>query len=127
MKNSLVVKRSIVVGGHKTSVSLEDDFWEALKGNRPRASCNFVRPRWLDRFATRARQSFICFATLRAYITVSGIPLKPTRPPTHPCCGLVHHDLAGEVIGAIPSGLMLVGGIIAAPPHLHTNAAFLKA
>src|SRR5215510_12156351 len=29
---SLVIKRSIVVGGHKTSVSLEDDFWDALKG-----------------------------------------------------------------------------------------------
>jgi predicted DNA-binding ribbon-helix-helix protein len=28
---SPVVKRSIVIGGHKTSVSLEDDFWEALK------------------------------------------------------------------------------------------------
>jgi predicted DNA-binding ribbon-helix-helix protein len=31
MKNSLVVKRSIVVGGHRTSVSLEDDFWKTLK------------------------------------------------------------------------------------------------
>jgi predicted DNA-binding ribbon-helix-helix protein len=31
MKKSLVVKRSIVVGGHKTSVSLEDDFWAALR------------------------------------------------------------------------------------------------
>jgi predicted DNA-binding ribbon-helix-helix protein len=28
---SSVVKRSIVVGGHKTSVSLEDIFWSALK------------------------------------------------------------------------------------------------
>jgi len=28
---SPVVKRSIVVAGHKTSVSLEDDFWKALK------------------------------------------------------------------------------------------------
>jgi len=28
---SAIVKRSIVIGGHKTSVSLEDDFWEALK------------------------------------------------------------------------------------------------
>jgi predicted DNA-binding ribbon-helix-helix protein len=28
---SLVVKRSIVVAGHKTSVSLEDAFWSALK------------------------------------------------------------------------------------------------
>jgi predicted DNA-binding ribbon-helix-helix protein len=30
MKSS-VVKRSIVIGGHKTSVSLEDPFWNDLK------------------------------------------------------------------------------------------------
>ena len=28
---SLVVKRSVVLAGHKTSVSLEDPFWEGLK------------------------------------------------------------------------------------------------
>ena len=28
---SMVVKRSIVVAGHKTSVSLEDAFWSGLK------------------------------------------------------------------------------------------------
>ena len=28
---SLVVKRSIVVGGHKTSVSLEEAFWNGIK------------------------------------------------------------------------------------------------
>jgi predicted DNA-binding ribbon-helix-helix protein len=28
---SSVVKHSIIVAGHKTSVSLEDDFWKALK------------------------------------------------------------------------------------------------
>jgi predicted DNA-binding ribbon-helix-helix protein len=28
---SAVIKRSIVIAGHKTSVSLEDAFWEALK------------------------------------------------------------------------------------------------
>jgi predicted DNA-binding ribbon-helix-helix protein len=28
---SSVVKRSIIVGGHKTSVSLEDDFWAVVK------------------------------------------------------------------------------------------------
>jgi predicted DNA-binding ribbon-helix-helix protein len=28
---SLVAKRSIVVGGHKTSVSLEEAFWKGLK------------------------------------------------------------------------------------------------
>jgi predicted DNA-binding ribbon-helix-helix protein len=31
MEKSQVAKRSIVVGGHKTSVSLEDPFWKALK------------------------------------------------------------------------------------------------
>jgi predicted DNA-binding ribbon-helix-helix protein len=29
--NSPVVKRSIVIAGHKTSVSLEDAFWQELK------------------------------------------------------------------------------------------------
>ena len=28
---STVIKRSIVIGGHKTSVSIEDDFWLGLK------------------------------------------------------------------------------------------------
>jgi predicted DNA-binding ribbon-helix-helix protein len=28
---SLVIKRSIVVGGHKTSVSLEEAFWKGIK------------------------------------------------------------------------------------------------
>jgi predicted DNA-binding ribbon-helix-helix protein len=28
---SRIMKRSIVIGGHKTSVSLEDAFWDALK------------------------------------------------------------------------------------------------
>ena len=31
MKSSVVVKRSIVIAGHKTSVSLEDAFWRGLK------------------------------------------------------------------------------------------------
>src|SRR5262245_42282376 len=31
MEKSLVVKRSIVFGGHKTSVSLEDAFWNGLR------------------------------------------------------------------------------------------------
>jgi predicted DNA-binding ribbon-helix-helix protein len=31
MNKSPVVKRSIVVGGHKTSVSLEEAFWNGMK------------------------------------------------------------------------------------------------
>lgn len=30
-KEFAVVKRSVVIGGHKTSVSLEDAFWSSLK------------------------------------------------------------------------------------------------
>ena len=29
---SSVEKRSVIIGKHKTSISLEDDFWQALKG-----------------------------------------------------------------------------------------------
>ena len=28
---SAIIKRSVVVAGHKTSVSLEDQFWDAMK------------------------------------------------------------------------------------------------
>jgi predicted DNA-binding ribbon-helix-helix protein len=28
---SLVVKRSVIIDGHKTSMSLEDDFWQGVK------------------------------------------------------------------------------------------------
>lgn len=28
---SLVAKRSVIIGGHKTSVSLEDPFWNDLR------------------------------------------------------------------------------------------------
>jgi predicted DNA-binding ribbon-helix-helix protein len=31
MRTSPIAKRSITIGGHKTSVSLERDFWDALK------------------------------------------------------------------------------------------------
>jgi predicted DNA-binding ribbon-helix-helix protein len=28
---SLIIKRSVVVGGHKTSITLEEEFWSGLK------------------------------------------------------------------------------------------------
>jgi len=28
---SMIVKRSVLIGGHKTSVSIEDPFWKGLK------------------------------------------------------------------------------------------------
>ncbi|HWP15437.1 MAG TPA: ribbon-helix-helix domain-containing protein, partial [Xanthobacteraceae bacterium] len=31
MKSSPIVKRSVVISGHKTSISLEDAFWTEIK------------------------------------------------------------------------------------------------
>ena len=31
MKNHLVKKHSVVIGGHKTSVSLEEPFWDSMR------------------------------------------------------------------------------------------------
>ena len=31
LRKSLVAKRSVVIGGHKTSISLEDVFWQQIK------------------------------------------------------------------------------------------------
>jgi predicted DNA-binding ribbon-helix-helix protein len=39
---SLVVKRSVVINGHKTSVSLEDAFWNDLRGNCAHATSDAV-------------------------------------------------------------------------------------
>jgi predicted DNA-binding ribbon-helix-helix protein len=32
MSQSKIKKRSIIINGHKTSVSLEDEFWDELRG-----------------------------------------------------------------------------------------------
>jgi predicted DNA-binding ribbon-helix-helix protein len=72
-KEFAVVKRSVVVGGHKTSVSLEDAFWTSLKDiatrrglplstqidaiDRTRKTANLssaIRLFVLDHFRTRA-------------------------------------------------------------------------
>jgi predicted DNA-binding ribbon-helix-helix protein len=49
---SLVSKRSIVISGHKTSVSLEDQFWNSLKeiaGERNMTLAELVRAIDADR------------------------------------------------------------------------------
>lgn len=72
--NSPVVKRSIVIAGHKTSVSLEDAFWQGLKeiaderdltlsdlvasidtGRRKGNLSSAIRLFVLDHYRTRAR------------------------------------------------------------------------
>ena len=63
---SPVVKRSIVLAGHKTSVSLEDAFWNALKEIARRRLIDLAGPYWHDRFTAPARQSFVGAAAVRA-------------------------------------------------------------
>jgi predicted DNA-binding ribbon-helix-helix protein len=45
MKTPATVKRSIVISGHKTSVSLEDEFWNCLReiaGERSRSASGLI-------------------------------------------------------------------------------------
>jgi predicted DNA-binding ribbon-helix-helix protein len=41
--NSLVIKRSIIRGGHKSSVSLEDPFWDGLRAIAARENVTVSR------------------------------------------------------------------------------------
>jgi predicted DNA-binding ribbon-helix-helix protein len=80
MKSS-IVKRSIVIGGHKTSVSLEDAFWSGLKeiahGQRVTLS-NMVAN--ID----RARQQSNLSSAIRLFVLdqLRG-PLTDVRPDGH--------------------------------------------
>ena len=61
--NSPVIKRSIIRNGHKSSVSLEDEFWEALReiagreGVTVSALVGTIRVFVLDRFRRNGTQS----------------------------------------------------------------------
>ena len=55
---SRVVKRSIVIAGHKTSVSLEDGFWKSLKeiaGERHMTLSDLVASIFVGHSSVRAR------------------------------------------------------------------------
>ena len=59
------LKRSIVIAGHKTSVSLEDAFWKGLKDIASTAARPF--PTWSQhRFRSQARQSVVGDQVIRA-------------------------------------------------------------
>ena len=54
---SLILKRPMVIAGHKTSVSLEDAFWKGLKeiaGGRQSTMSDLVAIIDADRVPTRA-------------------------------------------------------------------------
>src|SRR5438552_4180778 len=81
---SPVLKRSVVIGGHKTSVSLEDEFWSGLK--EIAAARNMTLS---DLVATveRGRESGNLSSTLRLFVwtpIANGRRAAPTTGRTVP-------------------------------------------
>jgi predicted DNA-binding ribbon-helix-helix protein len=87
---SLVVKRSVVIAGHKTSVSLEDPFWKALKeiaASRKMPLSNLVAS--VDREREHANLS----SAIRLYVlefcrigSVKGSPREVLQPSPEAGC-----------------------------------------
>jgi hypothetical protein len=67
MKSS-VIKRSVMVGGHHTSISLEDEFWSGSEGDRTGSGCVVGPDSHRDRHDAPTEKSVI------------GDPLVCTRP-----------------------------------------------
>ena len=63
---SPVVKRSIVIAGHKTSVSLEDAFWRGLKEIAVSRRVTLADLVGSDRHRAPARQSVVGDTAVRA-------------------------------------------------------------
>ncbi len=83
---SHVLKRSIVVGGHKTSVSLEDGFWRAL---REIAVIQNMRMSELVSRIAKHRQNKNLSSAIRVFVLdhyrqaatgIKGWPSKTTNP-----------------------------------------------
>src|SRR6516164_2493018 len=100
---SLVVKRSVVVAGHKTSVSLEDAFWNG-EGNRQRAKHYLVGPSYRGRFQAAAEQSVIGHSPLRTRLLSQPTRRRKGRASRcgRPSCGEGRSRHAGSVKNTHP-------------------------
>ncbi len=81
---SLITKRSIIIGGHKTSVSLEDAFWEAMKEiaiARGTTLSNLVSSIDADRERGNLSSSIRLFVLDFYRSRLSREPAKQTAPP----------------------------------------------
>ena len=84
---SPIVKRSIVIGGHKTSVSLEDAFWQGLKeiarGRRMTLSNTVAE---ID----KGRQQSNLSSAIRLYVLDSLRSQRPAIPVNHVDVGAIN-------------------------------------
>ena len=73
---SLILKRSIIIAGMKTSVSLEDEFWQALK--QIAAGFDMPMAKLVHRIDTR-RQNGNLSSALRLYVLEHYLSRARTR------------------------------------------------
>ncbi len=86
-----VVKRSVMVGGHKTSVSLEDAFWDSLKEIAARHGVTLAAQltsidmqRKTDNLSSAIRLFVLDYFRTRAISLVMIGESRPDRPATVP-------------------------------------------
>jgi predicted DNA-binding ribbon-helix-helix protein len=68
---SAIVKRSVIIAGHKTSVSVEDAFWKELKANAGERDMNLSE---LITSIDSDRQHSNLSSAIRLYETVASDP-----------------------------------------------------
>jgi hypothetical protein len=79
MEKSQVIKRSIVLAGHKTSVSLEEP-----KGHRFQETPDAIRVSGQHRWRTQIRQSVVGGAVVRAQPLSGALDKRTRRTPVGP-------------------------------------------
>jgi predicted DNA-binding ribbon-helix-helix protein len=82
-----IVKRSIMLAGHKTSVSLEEGFWVALKeiAQRERISVSALVGR-IDGRRDGNLSSAVRMYVLNDFRRGAGLPALPVQPSTPRAC-----------------------------------------
>jgi predicted DNA-binding ribbon-helix-helix protein len=76
VKKSLVLKRSIVIAGHRTSVSLEDEFWKSLKEIAADRDMTLQELVAAIRWQSRPCQSIVGYSTFCAWRLSRSASLK---------------------------------------------------
>jgi predicted DNA-binding ribbon-helix-helix protein len=132
---SLVVKRSVMIDGHKTSVSLEDPFWSGLKeiahsegatlpallakidGTRERGNLSSaIRLFVLDQVRTNGMLR-ITAVTLACLVALTSFPTTasawyPPKPPAAP--PIITHGTSGAAGAAATAGFLGFVAVLAA-------------
>jgi predicted DNA-binding ribbon-helix-helix protein len=91
---SAIVKRSIVIDGHKTSVSLEDAFWSSLK-NIARAEGVPVSKMVTEIDRSRERGNLLCVPKTSSALIRGGNRLTSAH---HDCAAMLRTSHLGRAI-----------------------------